>query len=68
MLNSNNISNSNSVQQLVNNIFKTHRLSRADQKVLMSFLLSKDLITGEENNLINSVFDAIRQGKIRVCD
>lgn len=68
MLDTQNISHNNSIKILVDNIFKTHRLSRKDQQILMSFLLSKDLITGEENSLINSVFDAIRQGRVRVCD
>jgi hypothetical protein len=62
------ISNDNSVKILVDNIFRTHRLSRVDQQTLMSFLLSKEMITGDENKLINSVFDAVRQGRVRVSD
>jgi len=68
MVNSTTVSNDNSVKILVDHIFRTHRLSRGDQQTLMSFLLSKDMITGEENKLINSVFDAVRQGRVRVSD
>jgi len=68
LLNPMTISDDNSVKNLVDHIFKTHRLSRADQQTLMSFLLSKDMISREENQLINSVFDAVRQGRIRVSD
>jgi hypothetical protein len=50
------------INQIVARIFKTHRITRADQQMFMATLLSKDSLTSEEQTQIDRVFDALRQG------
>lgn len=55
-----------SLEQLVNQIFTTRRISRMDQELLMT-LLNKDVIEPQEHDLVNRVFQALRQGQLRVA-
>ncbi len=56
------------LEQLINRIFKFRQITRLDQQLLMSILLTKDEITEEDNDKINRVFDAVRSGRLQVVD
>lgn len=56
------------LDQIVERIFASHRITRADQRRFMSALLSKEAITWDEQNKINRVFDALQRGLLRVVD
>ncbi len=58
----------NSLEQVVERIFRFRQISRLDQQLLMSAMLSKNSVQQSDHTLINRVFDALRQGKIRVVD
>ncbi len=62
-----NISKSN-IEQVVERIFISHRITRADQKMFMSALLSKDSLSPEDRQKIDKVFDGLRRGLLRVVD
>jgi len=53
--------------QIVEQIFLTHRINRADQALLMSALLGKESITAEEKRLVDRVFDGLSRGLLRVA-
>ncbi len=55
-----------SLEQLVNKIFTTRRISRMDQELLMA-LLNKDVIEPQEHDLVNRVFQGLQQGRLRVA-
>lgn len=57
-----------SIEQLVEHIFSTRRITRVDQERFMSTLLSKKALSTTEQVQINRVFDALRSGLIRVVD
>ncbi len=56
------------IEQVVERIFTTHRITRADQQLFMNTLLSKDRLTSQEQQQIDRVFDALRRGLLRVVD
>lgn len=56
------------LEQLINRIFKFRQITRLDQQLLMSILLTKDEITEDDNDKINRVFDAVRSGRLQVVD
>ncbi len=57
---------SQSLEQLVSQILATRRISRMDQELLMT-LLNKDVIEPQEHDLVNQVFEALQQGRLRVA-
>ena len=57
-----------SIEQIVLEIFSTRRITRTDQRRLMSMLLAKDFLSSQEQNSINRIFESLRQGAIRVVD
>lgn len=57
-----------SVAEMVERIFASRRITRADQQRFMSVLLSKDTLTMEEHEQIDRVFDGLRRGVLRVVD
>ena len=57
-----------SIEQLVDRIFRLRQITRIDQRLLMTSLLSKDTLTEAESKNINQVFDARPQGLIKVGD
>lgn len=57
-----------SVEQIVERIFAFRQISRVDQHLLMSTLLSKDALSDREHMEINRVFDAVQRGLIRVVE
>lgn len=57
-----------SLQQLVEQIFETRRITRGMQHTLMATILSKSLLSYEEQALVDRVFEALRRGILRVVD
>ncbi|MBD1878639.1 hypothetical protein [Coleofasciculus sp. FACHB-T130] len=56
------------VQQIVERIFVFRQISRTDQRLLMSTFLSQETLSEAEHLLINRVFDALKQGLLKVVD
>ncbi len=56
------------IEQVVQRIFSTHRITRADQQLFMATLLSKDALSPQEQEHIDKVFEALRRGLLRVVD
>ncbi|MBK4729705.1 hypothetical protein JJD41_07460 [Oxynema sp. CENA135] len=56
------------VEQIVDRICRHRKISRYDQQLLMSALLSKDAISENERSQINRVFDNLQRGCLRVVD
>ncbi|AFY80703.1 hypothetical protein Oscil6304_0974 [Oscillatoria acuminata PCC 6304] len=56
------------IEKIVERIFLTHRITRDDQRIFMMTLLSKDSLSSKEQILIDRVFEALRQGLLRVVD
>lgn len=57
-----------SIGKVVERIFSTRRISRADQSTFMSSLLSKNALSDDELEQVNKVFDGLRTGLIRVVE
>lgn len=57
-----------SIEQIAQHIMLYRRISRADQNVLMSALLSKDCLQPHEQNLVQEIFQGLRSGLIKVVD
>ncbi len=55
-------------EQVIERIFASRRITRADQERFMSALLAKSSLTAAEQVQVNRVFDALRSGLIRVVD
>lgn len=53
---------------IIEHIFETRRITRADQKVFMTALLSKHNLTPSEQTQIDRVFAALRQGRLKVVE
>lgn len=56
------------IDQVIERIFATRKITRADQERLMSALLSKTFLNKGDQEQINRVFDGLRNGRIRVVD
>jgi len=56
------------IEQMVNKITASGKISRSDQQQFMSTLLSKKVISAKEEAMINRVFDLLRAGRLRVVD
>jgi len=57
-----------SVEKIVERIFAVRQITRTDQQLLMSELLSKNTLNQKDESLINRVFNALQKGLIRVVD
>ena len=57
-----------SVEQVIERIFAFRQITKADQHLLMSLLLSKKAISKKDEAQINRVFDALQKGLLRVAD
>ncbi|MBW4494214.1 MAG: hypothetical protein KME26_14215 [Oscillatoria princeps RMCB-10] len=57
-----------SLDRIVQRIFYSHKITRADQQRFMSAMLSRGTFSWEDQNKINRVFDALQQGLLRVVD
>jgi hypothetical protein len=56
------------IDQLVRDILAARRITRADQKRFMALFLSKSSLGEKEQTQINLLFDALRNGRLRVVD
>jgi hypothetical protein len=56
------------IDEVVERIFTTKRITRTDQSRFMSVLLSKDSLSKTERTQIDRVFDGLRSGLIKVVD
>lgn len=56
------------VQQIANRIIYGRKISRIDQHLFMSALLSKKTLSSEEKNLVEKVYDGLSKGWIKVVD
>lgn len=56
------------IEKIVNRIFATRCITRADQQMFMSALLSKDSLSATDRRHIDRVFDGLRQGLLKVVD
>jgi hypothetical protein len=56
------------LEKIVERIFSTHQITRADQKRFMTALLAKDSLSSKEQSHIDRVFDGLRRGLLRVVD
>lgn len=53
---------------LFERILGARRMSRKDQALFMSALLSKKSLSDKEQRQVNQVYEALRSGRIRVVD
>ncbi len=56
------------VQQIANRIIYCRKISRIDQQLFMSALLSKKALSPEEKNLVERVYEGLSKGWIKVVD
>jgi acetamidase/formamidase len=56
------------IEQVIHQIMARRRISRMDQHLLMSVLLSKNGISEIEKSMIEKVFDFLQRGLLRVVD
>ncbi|MEA5514568.1 hypothetical protein [Nodularia sp. UHCC 0506] len=61
-------SNQITLDNLLKHIFAIGRITRRDQQLLMSTLLSKEGFNEEERLQISRVFDALQKGLLKVVD
>lgn len=54
------------LQQIATRIIDSRQISRADQNILMSALLSKESLSSEEQNLVQQIYKDLKIGLIRV--
>lgn len=55
------------IKSVVNRIVRTRTISRTDQRLLMS-LLSKNILSDTDMDLVNRVYSGLHNGRIRVVD
>ncbi|OUL29218.1 hypothetical protein [Nostoc sp. 106C] len=56
------------LETVLEHIFAIRRITRQDQQLLMSALLSKEDLNEQERLQISRVFDALQRGLIKVVD
>lgn len=54
------------LQQIAARIIDSRQITRADQNILMSALLSKESLSPEEQNLVQQIYKDLKIGLIRV--
>ncbi|HZG39000.1 MAG TPA: hypothetical protein VEZ50_10000 [Nodosilinea sp.] len=59
---------SESLKTIVDQIFAERRISRQVQRELMEVLLSQPNLSNQDHATAQRVFDAIRQGQLRIVD
>lgn len=57
-----------SLDTLMSNILSCRRITRENQRMLMSSLLGKDRLNNNEQAQVAKIFEAITQGRLRVID
>jgi len=61
-------SNQIPLEKLLKHIFTIGRITRYDQQLLMSTLLSKEGFNEKERQQISRVFDSLQRGLLKVVD
>ncbi|MBD6615039.1 hypothetical protein FNW02_04020 [Komarekiella sp. 'clone 1'] len=56
------------LETVLERVFTIRRITRQDQQLLMSTLLSKEDLNEEERLQISRVFDALQKGLLKVVD
>lgn len=56
------------VQEAVDRILVTGKITRADQKIFMNAFTSEEELTDLEQIQINWIFEGLRRGALRVVD
>lgn len=56
------------VQHVANRIINLRKITRIDQHLFMSAVLSKKSLSPEEQNLVERVYDGLNRGWIRVVE
>lgn len=56
------------IEELVEQILVSRKITRMSQQHLMSALLSKDGLDEKDRNLIDRVFHSVRNGLVRVVE
>ncbi|MBW4688096.1 MAG: hypothetical protein KME40_24140 [Komarekiella atlantica HA4396-MV6] len=56
------------LETVLERVFTIRRITRQDQQLLMSTLLSKEGLNEEEQLQISRVFDALQKGLLKVVD
>lgn len=56
------------LEKVLEHIFAIRRITRYDQQLLMSALLSKEDLNQQERLQISRVFDALQRGLIKAVD
>lgn len=61
-------SNTTNVEAILERIFANRRITRQDQNIMMSNLLSQEGLSEKNRLQINQVFDGLKRGLIKVVD
>lgn len=56
------------IEQVIERIFSTHRITKADQTLFMSLMLAKNSLSETERHQVNRIFDGLQSGLVRVID
>lgn len=56
------------VQELANRIMHFRKITRLDQQLFMSALLSKDFLSPEEKKLVNEIYQGLNRGWIKAVE
>ena len=56
-----------SIEEMVAKIFATRRITRTDQHILMSMFADGN-ISANDQMLINRIYDALNQGRLKVVE
>ncbi|WP_066384681.1 MULTISPECIES: hypothetical protein [unclassified Anabaena] len=57
-----------SLETVLQRIFTINRITRRDQQLLMSTLLSKADLSEQEHQQINRILDGLKRGLLKVVD
>lgn len=55
------------IEAMVEHILSTRRITRRDQRMLM-LMFSREALTSSDRELINRIYEALSQGRLRVVD
>lgn len=55
-------------KEVISDITSRHIINRADQKIFMSALLSKETLSQEDRIAIEKIYQGLQSGLIRVID
>lgn len=58
----------NTIERVVDRILHDRKITRSDQQMFMSALLSKNSLSLDDQIQVNRVFDALKRGLLKVVD